>query len=99
MKGQRIDPTISPAEDNVYRTLQPVRKTLVRLVASFHNEHVPASSEQLRAAHVELMWTLMLESYQRGMASLRQGLQSVEGVDSPMIDQAIEYALEKGKPR
>lgn len=99
MKGQRIDPTISPAEDNVYRSLQTVRKTLVRLVENFHKEHVPASSEQLRAAHVELMWTLMLESYNRGMASLRQGLHTVEGVDQDMIDQSIEYALEKGNPR
>jgi hypothetical protein len=87
---------ISAEERAVFKRLAPLRVTLERYVRGIH-ARIPTSTEDAFNADCEILWTLMLESYSRGVGNLRRGLQQGEGVDHEMLDEAITFALEKGK--
>ncbi len=85
--------SISDVERGVIKQLVPLRRTLEKLVRSQHERHGPVS-ESACAADVEVVWTLLLEAFGRGVNAMRSGLHQGEGVDHEMVDAAVSFALE-----
>lgn len=98
-RPRAVDPGIrvSPDERDTLAALAPIRVTLEKHV----REHMSAllgkeAPDHAVLAEVEVLWTLVLEAFRRGIRGMHEGLHRSEGVDHEMADQAMDYALAVG---
>lgn len=97
-RPRTIDPGIrvSPDERAIYAALAPLRTTLEAHVAQRHAQlRGKEPDPHAVTAEVEVLWTLVLEAYRRGVSSLHQGLRRAEGIDHEMLSQSLDFALTK----
>jgi hypothetical protein len=86
--------SVSSGERGVIRQLVPLRATLEKFVRAQHERHGPMN-EPTYSADVEVLWTLLLEAYTRGVGAVRTGLHQGEGIDHEMVDESVAFALER----
>lgn len=86
--------SLGAGERGVIKQLVPLRATLEQFVRAQHERHGPVQGPSY-SADVEVLWTLLLEAYTRGVSAVRTGLHQGEGVDHEMVDQSVAFALER----
>jgi hypothetical protein len=98
-RPRSTDPQIrvSPDERAALMQLAPLRTTIERIVTQRHEQLLgrPADPRAVNA-EVEMLWTIVLEAFRRGVRGLRQGLHRGSGIDHEMLDQALQFALIEG---
>lgn len=96
---QQPDFTISKDDQEALGVLAPIRVTVERIARRRHDLYARAAklpvNEPAILADVEAMWSVVLETYRRGCSMVVRGLRVAEGVDHEMIDDALEYGLDK----
>ena len=89
------DTNATSEEREALTILSPVRMTLERVTRRMlerANGGQPVDDKLVQLA-VEAHWTLILESYRRGVRMVHRAMHRGEGLDHQMIDQAIDFAL------
>lgn len=89
------DTNATSEEREVLTTLSPVRITLERITRKMLERAAPGApvDDKLVLLAVEAHWTLILESYRRGVRMVHRAMHRGEGLDHQMIDQALDFAL------
>lgn len=85
---------IGADERAVLSLLAPLRKSLERIVQERHVMLTGGPPDpKLLQAEVELLWTVVLAAFQRGVSVMHRGMHRAEGVDHKLADEALNYAL------
>lgn len=87
---------VSPDERLTLIALAPLRATLEKYVTRRYEVLTGKAEPHAVAAEVELLWTIILEAFRRGVRGMHEGLHRGEGVDHEMLDQAMSFALIEG---
>ena len=98
-RPRTADPGIrlGPDERDALVTLAPLRTTLERHVLTRTRQLLGREPTQPELkAEVELLWTIVLEAFHRGVRGIHRGLHRAEGVDHEMLDESLAFALEAG---
>lgn len=91
------DTSATAEEREALTTLAPVRMTLERVTRKMLERAAgptaPPIDPKLVELAIEAHWTLILESYRRGVRLVHRAMHRGEGLDHQMIDQAVDFAM------
>lgn len=85
---------LGPEERAALHLLAPLRKSLARIVTQRHQMLTgTAPDPKLVEAEIELLWTVVLAAFQRGISVMHRGMHRAEGIDHKLADEALDHAL------